>query len=83
MSDPPRASVRSTVYLEPELHRALRLKSAHGRKSMSEIVNDEVRQALREHEADLAAVRFGAQSQPICSWLVARGPWTARALFDV
>ena len=31
-------SVRSTVYLEPELHQALRLKSAHSRRSMSEIV---------------------------------------------
>jgi predicted transcriptional regulator len=49
--------VRSTVYLEPELHQALRLKAAHSRRSMSEIVNDALRQSLREDEADLAAVR--------------------------
>ena len=49
--------VRSTVYLEPELHQALRLKSAHSRRSMSDIVNAALRQALREDQEDLAAVR--------------------------
>jgi plasmid stability protein len=53
----PAEAVRSTVYLEPELHQALRLKSAHSRRSMSEIVNDALREALREDEEDLAAVR--------------------------
>jgi plasmid stability protein len=50
-------SIRSTVYLDPELHQALRLKSAHSRRSMSDIVNDALRQALREDQEDLAAVR--------------------------
>jgi len=58
-------SVRSTVYLEPDLHQALRLKSAHSRKSMSEIVNDALRQALREDEADLAAVRSRAKEKAL------------------
>lgn len=49
--------VRSTVYLEPELHQALRLKSAHSRRSMSDIVNAALRQALREDQEDLSAVR--------------------------
>jgi predicted DNA binding CopG/RHH family protein len=61
----PTEAVRSTVYLEAELHRALRLKSAHSRKSMSEIVNDAVRQALREDEADLAAVRSRAKEKAL------------------
>jgi plasmid stability protein len=60
-SDP----VRSTVYLEPDLHQALRLKSAHSRRSMSEIVNDALRQALREDEADLAAVRSRAKDKAL------------------
>jgi plasmid stability protein len=51
------ASVRSTVYLDPDLHQALRLRSAQSRRSMSEIVNDALRQALREDQEDLAAVR--------------------------
>jgi len=46
---------RSTIYFEPELHRALRLKAAHTRRSISDLVNDAVRQALREDQEDLAA----------------------------
>ena len=50
-------AVRSTVYLEPELHQALRLKSAHSQRSMSDIVNE----ALREDQEDLASVRARAK----------------------
>jgi plasmid stability protein len=50
-------AVRSTVYLDPDLHQALRLKSAHSRRSMSEIVNEALRQTLREDEEDLVAAR--------------------------
>lgn len=57
--------VRSTVYLEPELHQALRLKSAHSRRSMSEIVNDALRQALREDQEDLAAVKSRAKERAL------------------
>jgi plasmid stability protein len=57
--------VRSTVYLEPDLHQALRLKSAHSRRSMSEIVNDALRQALREDREDLAAVKSRAKERAL------------------
>jgi len=57
--------VRSTVYLEPDLHQALRLKAALSRRSMSEIMNDALRQALREDEADLAAVRSRARDRAL------------------
>jgi hypothetical protein len=43
-----RESIRSTVYFDAELHHALRLKSAHTRRSLSELVNDAVRAALNE-----------------------------------
>ena len=46
---------RSTVYFEPELHRALRIKAAHTHRSLSELVNEAVRMALREDQEDLAA----------------------------
>jgi plasmid stability protein len=46
---------RATIYFEPVLHQALRLKAAHTHKSVSEIVNDAVRQALREDQEDLSA----------------------------
>ena len=58
-------AVRSTVYLEPELHRALRLKSAHSRRSMSDIVNEALRQALREDQEDLAASRGRAKERAL------------------
>jgi hypothetical protein len=60
------ASVRSTLYLEPALHRALRLEAATTtRRSMSEIVNDAVRALLREDEADLAAFAERAREEPV------------------
>jgi hypothetical protein len=51
MSDPKRA----TVYFEPDIHKALRLKSAVSERSISEMVNDAVRTALAEDADDLAA----------------------------
>ena len=50
-------AVRSTVYLEPDLHQSLRLKSAHSQRSLSDIVNEALRRALRGDQEDLAAVR--------------------------
>jgi hypothetical protein len=48
-------SKRSTVYFEPALHKAIRLKAAHTHRSISEVVNDAVRLSLREDQQDLAA----------------------------
>jgi hypothetical protein len=48
-------AARSTFYLEPDLHQAMRRKAAIAHRSMSEIVNDAVRALLREDEEDLAA----------------------------
>ena len=48
-------SKRATVYFEPALHKAIRLKAAHMHRSVSDIVNDAVRFALREDQEDLAA----------------------------
>jgi len=49
------ATKRSTVYFDPQLHAALRLKAAHANRSLSELVNDAVRAALAEDQEDLAA----------------------------
>lgn len=46
---------RVTVYLRPEFHRALRVKSAETEYSVSDLVNSAVRQALLEDAADLEA----------------------------
>jgi len=51
MSDPK----RTTVYFDPDIHKALRLKSAVTERSISEMVNDAVRTSLAEDAEDLAA----------------------------
>jgi hypothetical protein len=49
------AAKRATIYFEPALHQAIRLKAAHTHRSLSEIVNDAVRWSLREDQEDLEA----------------------------
>ena len=44
---------RSTVYLDPELHRALRIKAAETERSVSELVNEALKYALIEDSIDL------------------------------
>lgn len=46
---------RATVYFDPDIHRALRLKAAASDSSMSDIVNQAVRLSLSEDAEDLEA----------------------------
>lgn len=46
---------RSTIYFDPAIHRALRLKAAETDRSISDLVNDAVKAALAEDAEDLAA----------------------------
>jgi hypothetical protein len=48
---------RATVYLDPELHRALRMKAAETDRSVSELVNEALRRSLVEDADDLDAFR--------------------------
>jgi hypothetical protein len=49
------ASKRVTIYFEPAIHHALRIKAADLHVSVSEIVNGALRRALTEDADDLAA----------------------------
>ena len=49
------AQKRATVYFDPYLHRALRLKAAETDRSISELVNEAVRAALAEDVSDIEA----------------------------
>ena len=49
------SSKRSTIYFEPEIHQALRLKAAFTHRSVSDLVNEAVRKALQEDQEDLEA----------------------------
>ena len=51
----PSAQKRATVYFDPELHRALRLKAVETDRSLSELVNEAVKLSLAEDAEDLAA----------------------------
>ena len=52
MSEPAK---RATVYFDPTVHRALRMKAAAAERTLSDVVNDAVRISLAEDAEDLAA----------------------------
>ncbi|MDX9708063.1 MAG: hypothetical protein RBT64_00795 [Trichloromonas sp.] len=56
---------RSTIYFDADLHRALRMKSAAVGRSISTIVNEAVRRALREDQEDLAAFEARAAEETL------------------
>ncbi len=46
---------RATIYLDPDLHRALRVKAVETDRTISDLVNEAVRLRLAEDAEDLAA----------------------------
>ena len=52
---------RVTVYVDPDLHKALRLKAAETEQPYSTLVNEAVRQSLAEDATDLAAIEARAK----------------------
>jgi hypothetical protein len=48
---------RVTVYFDPDIHKVLKIKAAETSKSISEIVDDAIRQELAEDEEDLKIFR--------------------------
>tara|TARA_R110002072_G_scaffold12295_1_gene53536 strand:+ start:3433 stop:3666 length:234 start_codon:yes stop_codon:yes gene_type:complete len=48
-------SKRSTVYFDPTIHQALRIKAASCQKSISEIIDEALRMQLAEDQEDLAS----------------------------
>jgi len=60
-------SKRATIYLDPDLHKALRLKAVETSRSMSELVNEAVKEALAEDAEDLGAFDERAE-EPLISY---------------
>ncbi len=58
---------RATVYFDPILHKALKLKSIETSKSISEIVNTAVKEALAEDAEDIYAFEERA-NEPLISF---------------
>lgn len=48
-------SKRSTIYFEPSIHQALKVKAATSQLSVSELVDQAIRLLLSEDQDDLAA----------------------------
>ncbi len=46
---------RSTVYLEENIHKTLRLKAAETHRSISDLVNEAVKRTFMEDQQDLEA----------------------------
>jgi predicted transcriptional regulator len=57
---------RTTVYLDPELHRALKLKAVAMSRSVSELVNNAVREVFAQEAEDLEAFEERA-GEPLIS----------------
>jgi hypothetical protein len=58
---------RATIYLDPVVHKALKLKAVETSRSVSDLVNEAVRQALAEDAEDLAAFEERA-NEPLLSY---------------
>lgn len=49
-------SKRSTVYFEPQIHQALKMRAASTQVSVSELIDEAVRLLMSEDQEDLNAV---------------------------
>lgn len=61
----PASAKRSTVYLEPEVHRVLRLKAAETDRTISDLVNEALKHSLAEDAEDLAAFDERARERSV------------------
>jgi predicted transcriptional regulator len=61
------AAMRATVYLDPELHKALRLKAVETTQSISKLVNDAIKESLAEDAEDITAFEARAK-EPLISY---------------
>ena len=60
-------SKRVTVYLEPDLHKALKLKSVETSQSVSDLINNAIRNTLAGDVEDIAATEKKVK-QPLISY---------------
>ena len=58
---------RATVYFDPVIHKALKLKSIETSKSISELVNEAVKESLAEDAEDITAFEERA-NEPLVSF---------------
>lgn len=58
---------RATIYFDPELHKALKLKSLETSRSITDLVNQAVKEALSEDVEDILAFEE-RKNEPLISY---------------
>ena len=58
---------RATIYFDPDIHQALKIKSASSNKSISELVDLAIRHELTEDEEDIRAFK-DRENEPTISF---------------
>jgi hypothetical protein len=58
---------RATIYFDPELHKALKLKSVETSRSITDLVNEAVRKSLSEDAEDIIAFE-NRKDEPLISY---------------
>ncbi len=58
---------RATIYFDPDLHRALKIKALETSRSITDIVNQAVRELLSEDAEDILAYEE-RQNEPLISY---------------
>ncbi|PIW69782.1 MAG: CopG family transcriptional regulator [Ignavibacteriales bacterium CG12_big_fil_rev_8_21_14_0_65_30_8] len=58
---------RATVYFDPEIHRILKIKAAETSTTISEIINNTIKQELIEDQEDLQAFKERV-SEPVITY---------------
>jgi plasmid stability protein len=56
---------RATLYIEETIHKALRLKAAETRQSMSDLVNDALKASLLEDLEDLRDIKMRRKEKTV------------------
>jgi len=58
---------RATIYFDPDIHRILKMKAAETSTTISEIINNTIKQELKEDQDDLKAFKDRI-SEPVISY---------------
>ena len=58
---------RATIYFDPDLHKALKLKAVETSRSMTDLVNHAVREVLSEDAEDIIAFE-NRKDEPLISY---------------
>jgi len=56
---------RATIYFDPDIHKALKIKAAETSRSISDLIDDALRHELAEDEEDLRVFRMRAAEERV------------------